>query len=41
MEGLEENEPNTITVKVGRNMNKAEVVGEILRQIAELERQAE
>ena len=40
MDGLEENEPNTITVKVGRNMNKADVVVEILRQIAEIERQA-
>ena len=40
MDGMEENEPNTITVKVGRNMNKADVVEEILRQIAEMERQA-
>ena len=40
MDGLEENEPNTITVKVGRNMNKADVVEEILRQIAVIERQA-
>ena len=40
MDGLEENEPNTITVKVGRNMNKADVVDEILRQIAVIERQA-
>ena len=40
MDGLKENEPNTITVKVGRNMNKADVVEEILRQIAVIERQA-
>ena len=40
MDGLEENEPNSITIKVGGDMSKTEVVGEILRQVKEIERQA-
>ena len=40
MDGLEENEPNTVEVNIRRNMNRAEVVEEILRQISQMERQA-
>ena len=40
MEGLDENESNSITVEVGRNMDRAEVVEEILRQIRLMERRA-
>ena len=39
MDELEEDEPNSITVEVGRTMDKTEVVEEILRQIREIERQ--
>ena len=37
MDGLEENEPHTVEVNIGRNMSRAEVVEEILRQVRGLE----
>ena len=37
MDRLEENEPNTVEVNISRNMNRAEVVEQILRQIREME----
>ena len=37
MDGLEDDEPNTVEVNVSRNMNRAEVVEEILRQTREVE----
>ena len=37
MDGVEDEEPNTVEVTITRNMNKTEVVEEILRQIRELE----
>ena len=40
MEGLEESESQSFTVKVGGNMNKTEVVEQILRQIREMGGQA-
>ena len=39
MDELDDNESNSITVEVGRNMDKAEVVEEILRQIRQMEKQ--
>ena len=40
MDRLEENEPNTIEVNISRNMNKIEVVEQILSQVRQMERQA-
>ena len=40
MDRLEENEPNTVEVNISRNMDKAEVVEEILSQVRQMERQA-
>ena len=37
MDGLEDDEPNTVEVNISRNMNRAEVVEEILRQTREVE----
>ena len=37
MDGLEDDEPNTVEVNISRNMDRAEVVEEILRQIREME----
>ena len=37
MDGLEDDEPSTIEVNISRNMNRAEVVEQILRQIREME----
>ena len=37
MDGLGDDEPNTVEVNVSRNMDRAEVVEEILRQIREME----
>ena len=39
MDGLEDEEPNTIEVNITGNMKRAEVVEEILRQIREMEGQ--
>ena len=38
MDELEEDEPNSITVEVGRTMDKTEVVEEILRKVRQVER---
>ena len=40
MDGLEEKEPNTVEVNISRNMNRADVVEEILRQVRQMERLA-
>ena len=37
MDGLEDDEQSTIEVNISRNMNRAEVVEQILRQIREME----
>ena len=39
MDRLEENEPNTVEVNISRNMDKVEVVEEILSQVRQMERQ--
>ena len=40
MDRLEESEPNTVEVNIRRNMNKTEVVEQILSQVRQMERQA-
>ena len=40
MDGLEDKEPNTVEVNISSNMNKTEVVEQILRQIREMGGQA-
>ena len=37
MDGLEDDEPSTIEVNISRNMDRAEVVEQILRQIRLME----
>ena len=37
MEGIQEDEPNSLEVEVSANMSRAEVVEEILRQMGEME----
>ena len=36
MEEVEENEPNTIEISVGRTMTKDEVVAEIMQRVEQL-----
>ena len=38
MDGLEDNEPNTVEVNVDRNMSREEVVAKMLCQIREMEK---
>ena len=40
MDGMEDKEPNTVEVNINKNMKRAEVVEEILKQIREMEGQA-
>ena len=40
MDGLEDNEPNTVEVNVDRNMSREEVVAKMLCQIRDMEKTA-
>ena len=40
MDGLEDDEPNTVEMNVDRNMSREEVVAKMLCEIRELEKKA-